>query len=167
RAYAEAGLDPKQMPIASLTTLEAEVAQMGAEAAAGHVTAAPYFQSIDSPVNARCLADFRRRCGDEIVPNACWEAAYFQVHLFANALAKSGSDEIDALMPHLLGSEFDAPQGRVRIDPTNHHTCLYPRIGIANAKGQFTIVREATRAVHPDPYLVTHSLGDWAARHDP
>jgi len=166
RAYAEAGLDPKTMPIASLTTLEAEVAQIGGQAAAGHVTAAPYFQSIDSPVNRACLANFRRRFGDAVVPNACWEAAYFQVHLFAGAMQKSGSDEIDALMPHLLGAEFDAPQGRVRIDPTNHHTCLYPRVGICNEQGQFTIVREATRAVHPDPYLVTHSLGDWAARHD-
>jgi len=167
RAYAEAGLEPKTMPIASLTTLEAEVFQMGADVAAGHVSSAPYFQSIDSPVNRTCLANFRRRFGDVVVPNAGWEAAYFQVHLFANAMAKSGSDEIDALMPHLLGSEFDAPQGRVRIEPTNNHTCLYPRIGIANASGQFTIVREAKRAVHPDPYLVTHSLGDWAARHDP
>lgn len=167
RAYAEAGLDPKTMPIASLTTLEAEVSQMSGEIAAGHVSSAPYFQSIDSPVNRTCLANFRRRFGDGVVPNACWEAAYFQVHLFANAMAKSGSDEIDALMPHLLGSEFDAPQGRVRIDPANNHTCLYPRIGVANASGQFTIVREAKRAVHPDPYLVTHSLGDWAARHDP
>ncbi len=167
RAYAEAGLEPNAMPIASLTTLEAEVFQMGADVAAGHVSSAPYFQSIDSPVNRTCLANFRRRFGDVVVPNAGWEAAYFQVHLFANAMAKSGSDEIDALMPHLLGSEFDAPQGRVRIDPTNNHTCLYPRVGIANASGQFTIVREAKRAVHPDPYLVTHSLGDWAARHDP
>ncbi len=167
RAYAEAGLEPKTMPIASLTTLEAEVFQMGADVAAGHVSSAPYFQSIDSPVNRTCLANFRRRFGDVVVPNAGWEAAYFQVHLFANAMAKSGSDEIDALMPHLLGSEFDAPQGRVRIEPTNNHTCLYPRVGIANASGQFTIVREAKRAVHPDPYLVTHSLGDWAARHDP
>ena len=71
---------------------------------------------------------------------------------------------VSALMPHLLGSEFDAPQGRVRIDPTNHHTCLYPRVGRVNARGQFTIVREALRAVHPDPYMVTHSLGDWTAR---
>ena len=30
-------------------------------------------------------------------------------------------------------------------------------------RDRFTIVREATRAVHPDPYLVTHSLGDWTA----
>ena len=55
-------------------------------------------------------------------------------------------------------------QGRIRIDPSNHHTCLYPRIGIVNHEGQFTLVRQAMRAVHPDPYLVTHSLGDWTMR---
>jgi len=164
RAYADAGFDPKAMPIASLTTSEAEIGQMGAGAATGHITSAPYFQSIVSDANARCLERFRRKFGDDPIPNLCWEAAYFQVHIFANALAKAGEDDVQALLPHILGSEFDAPQGRVQIDRSNHHTCLYPRIGVANSKGQFTIVREATRTVHPDPYMVTHSLGDWSAK---
>jgi branched-chain amino acid transport system substrate-binding protein len=162
RAYAEAGFDPRTMPIASLTTSEAEVSQMGV-AAIGHFTAAPYFQSIDSEVNRRCLARFRARFGDDCVPNLCWEAAYFQTHILAKALALAGSEDIARLIPSLLGCEFDAPQGRVRIDPSNHHTCLYPRIGVVDSRGQFKIVRQATRAVHPDPYMVTHSLGDWAA----
>lgn len=167
RAYADAGLDPHKMPIASLTTLEAEVAQMGWDVGAGHISSAPYFQSIDTPVNRECLARFRARFGSVVEPNAGWEAAYFQVHLFAKAMSLSGSDTIDALMPCLLGAEFEAPQGRVRIDPTNHHTCLYPRIGVVNAAdGQFTIVRQAVRTVYPDPYLVTHSLGDWTIRLD-
>lgn len=163
RAYADAGFNPQTMPIASLTTSEAEIAQMGADVAAGHFTAAPYFQSIDSPANARCLARLRQRLGDDCRPNLCWEAAYFQMHLFANAFRQAGSDRIGDLLPHLLGSEFDAPQGRIRLDPGNHHTWLYPRVGRATAQGGFTIVRQATRAVSPDPYLVTHSLGDWTA----
>lgn len=163
RAYADAGFNPQTMPIASLTTSEAEIAQMGADVAAGHFTAAPYFQSIDSPANARCLARLRQRLGDDCRPNLCWEAAYFQMHLFANAFSQAGSDRIGELLPHLLGSEFDAPQGRIRLDPDNHHTWLHPRVGRANAQGGFTIVRQATRAVSPDPYLVTHSLGDWTA----
>lgn len=161
REFAEAGLDPKKMPIASLTTSEVEISQMGAAAAAGHFTAAPYFQSVDTETNRICLENFKRRFGEKTIPNACWEAAYFQVHLFANAMRASGSDMLDALMPKLLGSEFNAPQGRVRIEPTTHHTCLYPRIGRVNSQGQFTIVRASNTAVVPDPYLVTHSLGDW------
>lgn len=163
RAYAEAGFNPKSMPIASLTTSEAEISQMGADVALGHFTAAPYFQSINTETNLRCLQHLHRRFGSECVPNMCWEAAYFQVHLYANAFRNAGADDLGQILPHILGSEFDAPQGRVRIDPTNHHTSLYPRIGVANSKGQFTIVREATRPVHPDPYMVTHSLGDWTA----
>jgi branched-chain amino acid transport system substrate-binding protein len=162
RAYADAGFDARSMPISSLTTSEAEVSQMGG-AATGHFTSAPYFQSIDSEINRRCLERFRARFGNDGVPNLCWEAAYFQTHLLAKALAAAGSEEIGQLIPCLLGSEFDAPQGRVRIDPSNHHTCLYPRIGVVDSRGQFKIVRQATRAVHPDPYMVTHSLGDWAA----
>lgn len=166
RAYASAGFDPKAMPIASLTTSEAEISQMERGIAAGHYTSAPYFQSIQSDANQRCLARLRQRFDDCSVPNLCWEAAYFQMHIFANALRLSGDEGIAQLMPHILGSEFDAPQGRIKVDPANHHTCLYPRIGRVNAEGQFTIVRQATRSVFPDPYLVTHSLGDWAARLD-
>ena len=166
RAYAEAGFDPKTMPIASLTTSEAEISQMGLGVATGHYTSAPYFQSIDSDANRCCLARLRQRFGDDSVPNLCWEASYFQMHIFANAFRHAGSEGISELLPHILGSEFDAPQGRVKVDPTNHHTCLYPRIGRVDAQGQFIIVRQATRSVYPDPYLVTHSLGDWTAKLD-
>ena len=166
RAYADAGFDPKTMPIASLTTSEAEISQMERGIVAGHYTSAPYFQSIQSDVNLRCLSRLRQRFDGCSVPNLCWEASYFQMHIFANALRQSGDEGIAQLIPYILGSEFDAPQGRIKIDPANHHTCLYPRIGRVNAEGQFTIVRQATRSVYPDPYLVTHSLGDWAAKLD-
>lgn len=162
QAYADAGFDPRRMPIASLTTTEVEAAEMGAGAALGHITAAPYFQSLVGEVNQRCLSRFRERFGIEVQPNMCWEAAYFQVHLFANAMRQSGSDETDRLLPCLLGSEFDAPQGRVRIDPANHHTRLYPRIGRLNAHGQFDVLAEAAHGIDPDPYLVNHQEGQWS-----
>lgn len=160
-AYAEAGLDPSRMPIASLTTCEAEVSEMGAGVASGHLTAAPYFQAIDNPVNRDCLARFRTLHGHEVEPNMCWEAAYFQVHMVARALRLSGSDQIDRLLPHLLGSEYDAPQGRVRIDPSNHHTRLYPRIGRVGDDGRFVVVAESPGGVDADPYMVSHVADDW------
>ncbi|MBL8488822.1 MAG: transporter substrate-binding domain-containing protein [Rhodocyclaceae bacterium] len=166
RAYAQAGLNPREVPIASLTTCEVEVEGMGAEYAVGHFTAAPYFQSIASETNHAVLKRYREFAGADVLTNMCWEAAYFQMHMFANAMRECGTDELGALVPGLVGVDYQAPQGRVRIDPVNHHTCLYPRIGRANSKGQFTIVREALRPVHPDPYLVSYSLGDWTTRLD-
>lgn len=164
QAYADAGLDPARMPIASLTTCEAEVSEMGPGIATGHVTAAPYFQSIDTPVNRDCVARFRALYGDQAEPNMCWEAAYFLVHMVAHALRQAGSDEIERLLPHLLGSEFDAPQGRVRIDPDNHHTRLYPRIGRVDGDGRFVVVAESPVGVDADPYLVNHAADDWRMR---
>ena len=163
QAYADVGLDPATMPIASLTTCEAEVSEMGPRVAAGHITAAPYFQSVGGHINSDCLARFRAFSRGEVEPNMCWEAAYFQVHMFANAMEHSGSDEIDRLLPYLLGSEFDAPQGRVRIDASNHHTRLYPRIGRVGDDGRFAIVAESLVGVDADPYLVHHRVDEWSA----
>jgi branched-chain amino acid transport system substrate-binding protein len=164
RAFREAGLDPARMPIASLTTCEAEVGQMGAALAEGHITSAPYFSTVDTPANARALAALEARFGDAAVANQCWEAAYFQVHLLAEAMRAAGGDDIEPLLRTLPGAEFDAPQGRVRIDEHNHHAWLRPRIGRVAADGRFEILEQARAWVQPDPYLVSHTLEDWSVR---
>src|SRR3989337_1700821 len=51
QAYADAGIDPDDMPIASLTTCEAEGSLMGADVGPGHLIAASYFQQVRSPDN--------------------------------------------------------------------------------------------------------------------
>ncbi len=164
QAYADAGFDPKKMPIASLCTSEEEVSEMGIRLAEGHYTGGTYFQSIDTPRNRDCVALFRKLFGNEVQPNMSWESSYYQVHVFADAFREAGSDEHDILLPYVLGREFDAPQGRIRILPHNHHARLYPRIGRVNSEGQFTILAETPGGVEADPYLVSHSFDDWSTR---
>ena len=48
RAYRALGLNPARMPIVSLATNETDVAAMTSEEAEGHITAAPYFATLDS-----------------------------------------------------------------------------------------------------------------------
>ncbi|MBN3725089.1 transporter substrate-binding domain-containing protein [Burkholderia sp. Ac-20379] len=163
RAYAEAGLDPARCPIATLSTTETEFAAMGAEIGEGHITSSPYFQSVDTPANHDVIARFRRRFGDDVVTDMCWEAAYFQMHLLADAMRRTGGDEPDALLRTLPGLEFDAPQGRVKIDEQNHHTYLRPRIGRLNAHAQFDILQEAPDWVRPDPFVIAFGDGSGAA----
>jgi branched-chain amino acid transport system substrate-binding protein len=164
QAYADAGLDPQKMPIASLCTSEEEISEMGLRVAQGHYTAGPYFQSIDTPRNRNCVALFRKLFGTQVQPNMSWEASYNQVHVFAGAFRDAGSDEYHILLPHVLGREFDAPQGRIRILPHNHHSRLFPRIGRVGDDGQFTILAETPTGVDADPYLVSHSFDDWSTR---
>ena len=162
-AYRQAGFDPARMPIASLTTSEAEVAEMTPAAAAGHITAAPFFSTLATPAAAKFVAEFRARFGAAAVVTAGAEAAYFQVMLVAAAIERAGTDEPDRLRAALCEQEYDAPQGRVRIDGSTNHSFLWPRVAKLDAQGQFQVVWDPGRRVRPDPYCVDQRLDDWSA----
>jgi branched-chain amino acid transport system substrate-binding protein len=161
-AYRKAGFDPSRMPIASLTTSEAEVAEMHPEAAEGHITAAPFFETSSSPSARRFVESFKGRYGPDAPVTAAAEAAYFQLHLAMRALARCGSDDPERVLKELRDSEFDAPQGRVRIDPENNHTYLWPRIARLDKLGRFQTVWNPGVRIKPDPYCVVQSLDDWS-----
>jgi branched-chain amino acid transport system substrate-binding protein len=162
-AYRAAGFDPAKIPIASLTTSEAEVAQMSAEAAEGHITAAPFFETLSTPAARRFVASFKARYGADAPVTAAAEAAYFQVHLAMRALGRAGTDDPDRLLLEVRDSEFDAPQGRVRIDQENNHAYLWPRIARLDSHGKFQTVWNPGVRIKPDPYCVVQSLDDWSA----
>lgn len=162
QAYRKAGLDPATMPIASLTTTESEVQQMGTEAAQGHITAAPYFQGIATEENREFLQAYNDMFPDDVPATSGAEAAYFQIHLAADALRRGDSDQFELLLENIRKSEFQAPQGKVRIDPENNHTFLWPRVARVNAQGCFEVVQESESWVKPDPYLVALEVEEWS-----
>ena len=154
QAYADAGLDPRTIPIASLTTTETEIHEMGFDVGEHHITAASYFQGIEGKSNAEFVRKFKKHCGDDASTNMCAEASYFQVHLFAKALKAAGTMDTDVMRKMVMQTDFDAPQGHVSIDARNGHTSLWSRIGRANSNGQFDIVYESTQQVDADPYMI-------------
>jgi len=153
-AYHEAGFDPARCPIISLSTTEAEVAMMPAHVSAGHICAAPWFDTVDTPLSRRFVSRYRHRYGADAPITAGAEAAYFQVHLYAQAARKAAPNDLDALRAALAGSTFEAPQGPVRIDAENHHTWLWPRLARIDANGRFEILEQAEQQEHPSPYLI-------------
>lgn len=158
RAFWQRGLDAASMPIASITATEAELALLPPSAREGHISAAPYFASIDSPENRCFVRSYQKRFGGSAVPNMCAEAAYFSVFLVAHGIRSAGVADPRALIRSLHGFQFDAPQGAVRVDGENNHMFLYTRIGRADADGQFKIVEESAQSTKPDPYLVDYDL---------
>jgi branched-chain amino acid transport system substrate-binding protein len=150
-----AGLNPRDTPIASLTMTEAEVSNVPPEIVAGHLTSASFFENLDLPEARRFVAAFKERFGASAPITSSAEAVYCQVHLFAKALALAGDDDPDLIAKHLRGMEFNAPQGRIRIDPDNHHTELWSRIARINEAGQFDIVWQSENRIRPDVYFVT------------
>lgn len=154
RQYRAAGLDPEKMPMASLTTSENEVAAMGGDAAAGHFTSAPYFMVHKSPENEKFVAAYKARWGDDKVTHFVSEPSYFQVYLFKQAVEKLAPSDIspENIREAVKGEEMMAPQGRVRIEPENLHTYLWPKIAVAKSDGQFEVLQDSAEWVKPDPY---------------
>lgn len=164
KAYHAAGGDSSICPIASLTTNEGEIAAIGPAAAEGHITAAPYFRTINSPANRSFLKAYQEKFGSTEDTTSCCEAAFSQVHMFARALEETGEMDTDLLREALLGVSFDAPQGQIKIDPDNSHTYLQSRIAKVDSKGEFVIQSKVRRAIKPDPYLVFPALHDLSFR---
>ncbi|MBI6630966.1 transporter substrate-binding domain-containing protein [Pontibaca sp. S1109L] len=164
RAYHAAGGDGRVCPIASLTANEAEIATIGPEAGVGHITAAPYFRNINSSANRKFLKAYRAKFGTVSDVTSCCEAAYSQMHMFANALEEVGEMDTDLLREALLGATFDAPQGQIKIDPDNNHTYLQSRIAQVDNNGEFIVESKVRRALKPDPYLVYPGIHDWSFR---
>lgn len=162
-AYAEAGFSSADMPIASLTTSEVDVARMSEGVAEGHIAAATFFSTLQTPAARKFTSAYRAKYGpDAPIPSAA-EAAYFQTHIAAAALSRAGTDDPRRVLEEIKDLEFDAPQGRVRIDPDNHHAYLWPRVARLDANGAFQTVWNPGVRVKPDPYCVTQRIDDWSA----
>lgn len=162
RLYHEAGFDRTRHPIASLTMAETEIATIGPELCAGHILAATYMQTLENAANRRFVEAFKTRYGAAATTSVWSEGAYMQVHLFARALGRVGSADPRRIALDPLGDEFETPEGRVRVDADTRHLWLTPRIGIANAQGQFDIVWESRIPIRPDPYLATTRIEESA-----
>jgi branched-chain amino acid transport system substrate-binding protein len=154
QSFADGGFDAETMPIASLTTTEAEISAMGADVAEGHFTSGAYFQGTGGSREEAFVSRYVRRFGESSGINMCAEAAYFQVHLLAKALALTNTLDTDVLRPVVLGSSVEAPQGRVTVSPASNHVSVWPRVGRANRSGRFDIVHQSSAEVDADPFLL-------------
>ncbi|MBW4838230.1 MAG: transporter substrate-binding protein, partial [Paenibacillaceae bacterium] len=137
--------------IASTTPTESDLAAMGGEAAKGHITVQPYFQTVDTPENKSFIESYQKKYGDEPV-NTQMESAYYSVYLLKEALAKTEDySNTKQLIANFAELELEAPQGKIQVDAKNHHTKLNAYIGIANDQAQFDIV-ETFEPISPEPW---------------
>jgi ABC-type branched-subunit amino acid transport system substrate-binding protein len=146
-----------EIPVASCTLSEPELAEIGLDAIDGHLTSSVYFSSLDSPENATFVHAYAKAFPD--MPAACAdaEASYIAVKLLAAALELAGDDDARSVRAAVANQRLAAPQGEVRIDPQTFHAWLTPRIGRSAINGQFDVLLEARSPVAPDPYLVQSS----------
>ncbi|WP_221885726.1 transporter substrate-binding domain-containing protein [Variovorax sp. MHTC-1] len=153
REYKNQGMSQAAVPICATVTSEIEIAAMGAEYAAGSYTSVPYFMSMDTPANKSFIERYRKFVNDpKAVTYHSLEAAYFQVFLWKQAVEAGKAMNADAIRANIGGQTFDAPGGRVRIDPDSLHAWVTPRIGQWQADGQSKVVDASPQPIRPLPY---------------
>lgn len=164
--YYDVGFDAKVTPIASLTTSEAELRQMGGDVGENHISCCSYFSSIQSTSNQAFLESLRRRYGAGASANMCLEAAYSQIKLFSEAARICDELSFETVRTAALYSHVETPHGLLSIDPSNGHANLYSRLGRVLRDGTFQIIGETKTALKPDPFLIEKELspqlqGNW------
>ncbi|GBF78332.1 urea ABC transporter substrate-binding protein [Paenibacillus sp. 598K] len=156
----DAGITAADMTVLSVSVAEEEIRGIGVDVLEGHLAAWNYYQTTDTPENKAFVDNYKAAYGADRVTADPIEAGYDAVYLWAAAVEKAGTTDVDAVKEAAKGLEWDAPGGKVTIDGDNQHIYKTVRIGEVQADGQFKELWNSGEPVKPDPYLETY---EWAA----
>jgi urea transport system substrate-binding protein len=147
------GITADKVPVCAVSVGEDELRGPDPSKVKGHLAAWNYFESIDTPKNKEFVKKFKDKYGQDRVTDDPIEAAYFMVYFWKLATEKAGSTDVDKVREALRsGIEFDAPGGKVKLDPKTQHTYKYFRMGKIRDDKQFDIVYTSPSLIEPDPY---------------
>ncbi|MGE3803621.1 MAG: transporter substrate-binding protein [Gemmataceae bacterium] len=163
RALRHHGITAEKVPTISFSIAEQELRSLDIKDMMGDLAAWNYFQSIESPANDAFVKKVKERFDPETVTSDPMEAAYFGVHLWAQGVEKAGKTDPLAIRDAMKGEAFDAPEGKVRIDPETQHTYKIFRLGEIGPKGQFKIRLTSGSAEEPMPFPPGQSRAEWEA----
>jgi urea transport system substrate-binding protein len=150
---ARRGITAEQLPVVATSVGEDELRGLLSADVQGHLAAWSYFQSIDTPANRAFVERFQGEHGEDRVVSDPMEAAYSQVYLWKLAVEKAGSIDVDRVREAFAsGIEFEAPGGRIKVDPKTYHTYKHFRMGRIRDDRQFSIVYESPKWIEPEPY---------------
>lgn len=144
RQWAAMGLKD-QFPIASPSFGNGmDEVILSPEEGEGIYTAHSYFAGLDTPENKEFTALVHERYGKDypLIGN------YFNISwnswlLWAEAVKLAGTTEAEAVIAALeSGLEFDAPQGKIKLDPGTHHCYLPIYLAKVNNRQGYDIIKD-------------------------
>ena len=154
RELALQGVRAEKIPVMSLTITEAELPALMRSNLTGHLVAWSYLQACDRRENRDFLAAWRRFTGREnAVTNDPMEATWIGFHLWAAAVEKADTTEIEQVRRALAGRRVIAPSGfEVKLDGQSHHLYKPAMIGRITKDGRIVPVSVTDGLVPPQPF---------------
>lgn len=141
KQFVAAGLKGK-IAIATPVIDETAVAALGPEVSEGIYSCFAYFDDLDTPKNRDFRAKYTSRFTSITTTSTIAECMYIGYHMYAMAVNKAGTADIPAVIEALeSGLSFEAPEGRVTLEPETHHLTRNMHIAQVDAEGKFEILK--------------------------
>ncbi len=161
------GIAAEDIPVVAFSVGEEELAGLDTAPLVGHMAAWNYFQSVDTPINAEFVEEWKAFIGDDKrVTNDPMEAHFIGFNMWVTAVEKAGTTDPDAVGEAIIGVTVPNLSGGYSAMMPNHHITKPVLIGEIQEDGQFETVWETPSTVPGDAwsdYLAGSAdlISDW------
>ncbi|WP_293675856.1 urea ABC transporter substrate-binding protein [uncultured Phenylobacterium sp.] len=152
KQMAAAGLTPDKVPIMSLSIAEEEALSMGPALVKGSYASWNYFETLDSPENAKFIEAYRAKFGADKVTSDPMVHGYVDVYIWKAAVEKAKSFDPAAVRAAAVTLEsIPTPLGAVKF-MANNSLVQTGYIGQLDAAGKFKVIWTSPAPIEPEPY---------------
>lgn len=163
------GIKASDIPVVAFSVGEEELSGFDTGPLVGHLAAWNYFMSAESDVNDDFIEKWHAFIKDEKrVTNDPMEAHFIGFNMWAKAVEKVGSTDVDVVRPAMYGITYPNLTGGIAVMNTNHHLTKPVLIGEIQADGQFETVWQTSGGVIGDAWTdhlpdSSRLVADWSA----
>ncbi len=171
KELANQGVTADRTPTMSFSFAEVELQTLDVAPLAGHLASWNYFMSLKTPENLKWVNAWKAWAKKANIPDKQAVTddpmmhAYVHVKLWAEAVKKAESTDVDRVLKAIENLQVPSPVGKYKVDPENHHTWKPVYIGKIRPDGQFEVVWKTKEWVRPEPWSPVTYPGrgcDWS-----
>ncbi|WP_370462340.1 urea ABC transporter substrate-binding protein [Oceanimonas sp. MB9] len=153
RELGNQGIDAADIPVVAFSVGEQELSGIDTGPLVGHMAAWNYFMSLDTEANGDFIDAWLDHTGkDDAVTNDPMEAHYIGFNMWAEAVRKAGTTEVDAVRDAIVGVTVPNLSGGYATMLPNHHITKPVFIGEIQDDGQFEMVWQTRGTVMGDAW---------------
>ncbi len=147
------GVKAEDIPVIAFSVGEEELSGFDTSPLVGHLAAWNYFMSAEAEINDEFIETWQKFIKSEKrVTNDPMEATYIGFKMWAKAVEKVGTTDVDSVRQAMYGITEPNLTGGIAVMNTNHHLTKPVLIGEIQADGQFEIVWQTSGGVIGDAW---------------
>lgn len=147
------GISAEDIPVVAFSVGEEELSGIDTKPLVGHLAAWNYFQSVENDANEEFISNWKTYIKDDKrVTNDPMEATFIGFNMWAKAVQKAGTTDVDSVEQAMIGVTVPNLTGGVAVMNKNHHLSKPVLIGEIQDDGQFEVVWETQGAVIGDAW---------------